>query len=362
MTMINAAAVVSLLVAVQAPPPARVQTVVMDVSVVDKKGKPVPGLTAAEFVVVEDDKPARVTGVEGVSVSDEGAAPADGRIAVLFMDDATPSQTGEEKQAKEIATRFVDALGPMDVAGVLFAVNPSGVQALTTDRAALKAAINRFTQRVGQWSTSNSDSGGRLTRGSFDRFDSASTALYRTTLQALLRLVNRLAAVENRRKAIVMISAGVPYAPPDPRRIAADDPTGTADAVLEDIRDVIRAAQRAKVTIYTVDPGGLRLTSQPFDDVASLTAEAPAPRVSAAGQANHAFLRSLSINTGGFATVNTNDTRAPARTILGDLSGYYMVSFESPQAADRFRSVTVRVNRPGVVVRARPGYWPAPSR
>jgi VWFA-related protein len=336
------------------------QTVVVDVSVVDRKGKPVTGLTAADFTVLEDDKPVRVAQVTDVTAAQ--ATETDGRIAVLFLDDATPAPTGEDKQAKEIANHFIDALAPMDVAGVIFAANASGVSSLTTDRAALKAAVSRFQPRIGQFSVANSDTGGRLSRGGYDRFDSGAVSLYRTTLQSLHRLIGRLAVIENRRKAIVMISAGLPFAPPDPRKIAIDDPTGTADAVIEDMRAVIRAAQRAKVTIYTVDPGGLRLATPPLDDVTSLTAEAPAPRTTAVGQANQAFLRSLSLNTGGFATLNTNDTRAPARSILLDLSGYYMVGFESDQSGNRFRAISIRVNRPGVTVRARPGYWPMSAR
>jgi VWFA-related protein len=329
----------------------------MDVSVVDKKGSPVTGLTAADFSILEDDKPVAVSSVEHVVVAE---TTQDGRIAVLFMDDATPAPTGEGKQAKEIANQFISALGPTDVAGVIFATGQSGVQSLTTDRAALRAAVGRFEQRIGQWMTSSSDTNGRLARGGFDQFDQGAVSLYRTMLQSLRRLVDRLAVIENRRKAIVMISTGVPYTPPDPRKIAADDPTGTADAVLEDLRGVIRAAQRAKVTIYTVDPGGLRLSTASLDEVTSLTAEAPAPRVSAAGQNNQAFLRSVSTNTGGFATMNTNNTKAAATEILRDLSGYYMVTFETGDRAERFHPVTVRINRPGAVVRARPGYWPAP--
>ena len=331
------------------------QSVVMDVSVVDKKGVPVPGLTAADFVVLEDAKPVRVTAVESITVS---SADAEGRVAVLFMDDSTPSPTGEGRQAREIAHHFINALGPSDVAGVLFAAGASGVQSLTTDRVSLRAAVNRFESRVGNWTTNNAENRGRLERGGFDRYDSASISLYRTTLQSLVRLIGRLSVIENRRKAIVMISSGIPFTPPDPRKLAVDDPTGTADAVLEDMRTVIRLAQMARVTIYTVDPGGLRLAASAFDEVTSLTAEAPAPRVTALGKANQAFLRSLSINTGGFATVNTNETRAAATEIMKDLGGYYMIRFDSDQAIDRFRPVTVKVNRPGVTVRARPGYWP----
>lgn len=338
-------------------PAAPAPRVIMDVSVVDKKGNPITGLTAADFTILEDDKPVPVSSVEQVIVPAEG--PQDGRIAVLFMDDATPAPTGEGKQAREIANQFISALGPADVAGVIFAGGGSGVQSLTTDRASLRAAVGRFEQRIGQWMTSSSDTNNRLARGGFDQFDQGAVSLYRTMLQSLRRLVDRLAVIENRRKAIVMISTGVPYTPPAPQKIAVDDPTGTADAVLEDLRGVIRSAQRSKVTIYTVDPGGLRLSTSSLDEVTSLTAEAPAPRVSAAGQANQAFLRSLSMNTGGFATMNTNNTKAAATEILRDLSGYYMVTFSTDQQVDRFHQITVRVNRPGATVRSRPGYWPA---
>ena len=354
--MLRLPLVLGSLLILQAPivPP---QRVVMDVSVVDKKGNAVPGLTAADFTILEDDKPVPIASVEQVLVAADNSQ--DGRIAVLFLDDATPAPTGEGKQAREIANQFLSALGPMDVAGVIFATGGSGVQSLTTDRASLRAAVGRFEQRIGQWMTSSSDTNNRLTRGGFDQFDQGAISLYRTMLQSLRRLVDRLAVIENRRKAVVMISTGVPYTPPAPQKIATDDPTGTADAVLEDMRGVIRAAQRAKVTIYTVDPGGLRLSTSTLDEVTSLTAEAPAPRVSAAGQANQAFLRSLSMNTGGFATVNTNNTKAAATDILRDLSGYYMVTFDTAERVERFHSITVRVNRPGATVRSRPGYWPA---
>jgi VWFA-related protein len=331
-------------------------TIVMDVSVVDRKGQPVMGLTAADFEVLEDRRPMRVTAVQGVSVSGDGGSLADGRITVLFLDDATPSPTGEENQAKEIAAHFVDRLEANDLAGVIFAATPSGAGNLTADRVTLKTAIGRYKQRIGQFTMPNPEST-RLSRGSYDRFDTGATALYRTTLQSLKRVIERLAVVENRRKAVVMISAGIPFVPPDPRRIATDDPTGTSESVIEDLRAVIRAAQQSKVTIYTIDPGGLRLSGQHFDDT-TLTSDAPST-VSAVGQANQSFLRSLSMNTGGFATMNTNDTSLPAANILKDLSGYYMVTFESDQAGDRFRPVTIKVKRSGVTVRSRPGYWPS---
>jgi VWFA-related protein len=346
----------------------KVETIVMDVSVLDRKGEPVRGLTAGDFSILEESKPLRITTFEPVELPDGTAAgggatagapqpSVDGRIIVMFMDDATPSPAGEEDRAKEIARRVIDSLGPRDVAGVIFAGGGSGLQALTDDRSVLRSAVARYRQRVGQWSVSDpNDPFSRLARGGFDQFDRGATALYRTTLQSLRRLTQRLAVVPNCRKGIVMISAGIPMTPTDPRKVASEDPAGAADSIMSDFRDLLRAAQRSQVTLYPVDPGGLRLTSAAGDEPVRLAAEAAAPRVRA-GQANHAFLRSVSLNTGGFATLNNNDTDAAARDILQDLTAYYLIGFEPSAAAREFRSVAVRVSRPGVTVRARPGYW-----
>ena len=347
----------------------KVETIVMDVSVLDRKGEPVRGLTVGDFAILEESKPLRITTFEpvelpdGKSAASSATAPAaqpsvDGRIVVIFMDDATPSPAGEEDRAKEIARRVIDSLGPRDVAGVIFAGGGSGLQALSDDRTVLRSAVARYRQRVGQWSVSDpNDPFSRLARGGFDQFDRGATALYRTTLQSLRRLTQRLAVVPNSRKGIVMISAGIPMVPTDPRKVATEDPGGAADSIMSDFRDLLRDAQRSQVTLYPVDPGGLRLTSPAGDEPVRLAAEAASPRVSAAGQANHAFLRSVSLNTGGFATLNNNDTDAAARGILQDLTAYYLIGFEPSEAAREYRSVAVRVNRPGVTVRARPGYW-----
>ena len=203
----------------------------------------------------------------------------DGRIVVIFLDDATPSPAGEEDRAKEIARRVVDSLGPRDVAGVIFAGGGSGLQTLTDDRTVLRSAVAKFRQRVGQWTVSDpNDPFSRLARGGFDQFDRGATALYRTTLQSLRRLTQRLAVVPNCRKGVVMISAGIPIVPTDPRKVATEDPGGAADSIMSDFRDLLRDAQRSQVTLYPVDPGGLRLTSPAGDEPVRLAASGGAAR------------------------------------------------------------------------------------
>ena len=69
-------------------------------------------------------------------------------------------------------------------------------------------------------------------------------------------------------------------------------------------------------------------------------------------------LRELAANTDGTAVIGTNDIEDGLRRIAADLSSYYLLGYYSSNAklGGRFRTLTVKVNRPGVQVRARRGY------
>ena len=69
-------------------------------------------------------------------------------------------------------------------------------------------------------------------------------------------------------------------------------------------------------------------------------------------------LRLLADNTDGMAVINTNDLDGGARRIVADLSSYYLLGYYSAneQLDGKWRTIRVRVKRPGVEVRARKGY------
>jgi hypothetical protein len=74
-------------------------------------------------------------------------------------------------------------------------------------------------------------------------------------------------------------------------------------------------------------------------------------------------LRTLAENTDGLALVNSNNLGADFKRIIADLSSYYLLGYYSSGKLDgRFHSITVRVKRPGVQVRARRGYLAATPR
>jgi hypothetical protein len=71
-------------------------------------------------------------------------------------------------------------------------------------------------------------------------------------------------------------------------------------------------------------------------------------------------LRTLAEATDGLAIVNSNDLAGGLRRVVDDVSSYYLLGYYSSGKLDgRFHSITVRVKRPGVQVRARRGYLAA---
>ena len=70
------------------------------------------------------------------------------------------------------------------------------------------------------------------------------------------------------------------------------------------------------------------------------------------------MLRGLAEDTGGLAIVNTNNLESLLGQTMTRTSSLYLVSYSSTNSAldGKYRRITVKVNRPGVAVRARRGY------
>jgi hypothetical protein len=76
-----------------------------------------------------------------------------------------------------------------------------------------------------------------------------------------------------------------------------------------------------------------------------------------------ASLRQLSEESGGFAAVNRNDTSTVFDRIVQDNSAYYVLAYYPAASSTdgKFHKIEVKVNHPGITVRARRGYT-APTR
>lgn len=182
-----------------------------------------------------------------------------------------------------------------------------------------------------------------------------------STANGLMAVVSGMRTMPGR-KAIVFFSEGLSI-PPN---------------VQERFTSVIAAANRANVSIYSIDAAGLRtestleqtrtetglntrrrLNRDPSRDVTGGPMMAELERNEDSLRYDpHSGLGQLSENTGGLLIANTNDFRPGLARVDSDLRNYYMLSYvpSNDEFDGKYRTIGVRVNRPGVVVQHRKGY------
>jgi VWFA-related protein len=171
------------------------------------------------------------------------------------------------------------------------------------------------------------------------------------------------------------------------------------EMVKEQYANVISVANRANISFYTVDPKGLIAlkssdTAHSRDEVTFShgstgmqdlggatreirdsqmrggvgevsTSEARATETAEAALRSNPllWLRDLAQQTGGTTIAETNDYRAPLRVAMEEVRAYYEAAY-TPHlsvADGKFRRISVRVDRPDVVVHTRSGYFALPQ-
>jgi VWFA-related protein len=130
-----------------------------------------------------------------------------------------------------------------------------------------------------------------------------------------------------------------------------------------EFRDILEEANRANASFYPIDPRGLAVFDTPIvrSDVPGPAPAMVPPSIDRAMLTGRlTSLRTLAENTDGIAIVDSNDLAKGLRRVVDDLSSYYLLGYYSSGPLDgKFHSITVRVKRPGVQVRARRGYLAA---
>ena len=313
---------------------AGVEVVEVDVSVLDGKRRPVRGLTAADFTIVESGRQQEIVSFSAIDVPEPARTPAGwmrdvppdvrtnlagaDRLIVLVLDDAQVRTAPQHAKAvKDMARGVIDRLGPNDLAAIVFTRDNEGAQPFTNDRQRLLAAVDAFHA---EFSPDNS------------------WYFYMSSLKTLRYVAESLYDASQRRKSVIYISPGVPLEGND----------SDAFERRREAQAIIDHARRANVNVYGLDPSGLGGLDR--EDSVAVTSRVQT-------QAND-LLHALASGTGGRALVNRNDFADGAAEVFAENASYYLLGYRSTsvEPAGRFRPIDVRVNRPGVTVRARSGY------
>jgi len=368
----------------------------LDVSVTDKEGRPIKDLRPEEIHLFENGKERKLSGVSFVP----GAPPADNnemkksaapvgpvlpgrqlaanevrRTIAIVVDDITLSFQSID-YTREVLRRFVDQ---QMRDGDLVAIIRSGagvgaLQQFTSDKRQLYAAIDRIRWNAvanGRISTFDSVEGPTpyaqqpsITDGEpLDAYQRESRSLRENifaagslgTLNYVIRGMDKLPG----RKSVLMISEGF--------RLFDREEGGqiTQGNVIDSVRAITDAANRAAVVIYTLDPRGLVVPMIGVEENPEFwSIEDIDRKMARQGQDlidTQDGLSYLSEETGGFTIKNTNNLSKGIRKILDDQS-YYLVAYEPEEGSFdpkklRFNKIEIKVDRPGTKVRYRSGFF-----
>jgi VWFA-related protein len=353
MTLVVALAIFVPAAAAQDPPPpppppqpeqqpifrARVNLVRVDVSVLGRDDEPLEGLQPGDFLVKEDGIPQTVETVQFVKLTGQTpaylrestiirsaehaaveAAREDVRLFVLFLDDYHVDKAPTIMiPLKRTLRAFVEKLGPYDLVAVMDPLTPLTHIEFTRDRNRLLEIVNAFEGRRGElFPVRSAAEEAQQTQRNIWELRAG------VTLDAMNAIVTKLGGLREGRKSVLFVSQG--------------PPVSLRSVNWPRMEEVVQSANRANVTVHTLDPRPLG--SSEFG--------------------GNMVLRRFSDETGGRAIFNTNDHASHLDEVFADASAYYLIGY-TPSRGDiadgKFHKIDVEVKRPRVRVVARKGYW-----
>jgi VWFA-related protein len=393
-------------------------TVAVEATVVDKSGKPVTDLTAADFQIFEDGKPQPVStiylvtapstsvaagnksvtsaagtsapGTSGTSGTGSPDAPVRREVrnrVMVFVFDLNHLSTDGYKRSRSAVESFLkDGALPSDLVGVL-AGSVMLTNKIGTDRAALLKAMEsmkgpnqaRFND-LRSWprviddaealaiARSNPETVARVVqRACGERPDECEGRGGRDVVQQQIEAKGREFTTQALRDAQASLAAMATLANglgrfPGRKQVVVFSDGFLTTELDGQLKAVVEIAARNDVRFSTLDSRGLNRDprSQSFMSEQPLTSAGDMTPLSS--DQNSDALSSIAIDTGGEFLMNRNDLR-PAIDIVATMSGnFYVLGYAPDKPMDgSYRRIDVKVVRPGLTVRARRGYVATPQ-
>jgi VWFA-related protein len=361
---------------------AETELVLVNVTVRDKTGKFVRDVKPEDFQVKEDGRAQQIVSfdientdaVPAVDVAQAkpfngspspapnpaGPRPAaasqfkDRRLIVLFFD-LSGMEPDEIDHSVTAAENYVDKqMAPADLVSIVSLGSSLQVnQDFTSDHPLLKKVLQSLNPGAGQGfeeGSTGTTEGTPDTGGSFTA-DDTEYNIFNTDrrLEALRSVAERLSQVQQK-KSLIYFSSGI-------------DRTGIENQ--SELRAATNAAVRANLAFYTMDIRGLQaLVAGGEAQNASLRGTSAYSGQATLNALNSNFttqetLVTLAADTGGRAFLDSNDFSKVFKGVQDDTSTYYVLGYHStnPARDGRYRRITVSLNRPGVRIEYRRGYY-----
>src|SRR5215469_14365719 len=275
------------------------------------------------------------------------------RLIVMFFD-LTSMQPEDLDRSVEAARDFLKTkMAPADLVALVSLGDTLKVdQDFTADKDALTKEVGIYNgtegQGFAQGAGSNSNQVEDTTAYTPDEseYNDLNTDRELFALRAISRSLERI----GEKKSLLYFSGG----------ISRDGIENQAS-----LRAAINAAVRANLAIYSVDTRGLQAIS-PLGDASTGSLRGTGGYNGGAllnnmnsNLATQEVMATLSTDTGGKAFFDSNDFAPAFAQVQRDTSAYYAIGFHStnPARDGKYRKLTIKINRSGVKLEYRPGYY-----
>jgi VWFA-related protein len=358
------------------------EMVLVNVSVRDKSGKFVRDLKPEDFVLLEDNKPQKISTFDventdavppaevpqAVTNNEAPATPGpaaptpkpasdqfrDRRLIVLFFDVAD-MEPDEIERASVAAEDYVNKqMLPADLVSVVsLGSSLTLAQDFTSDRDKLKKVIESMNPNAGQGYELGSTGTTEDTpdTGSPFTVDDTEYNIFNTDrrLEALRSVAESLSKVQQK-KSLIYFSSGI-------QRTGIENES--------ELRAATNAAVRANMAIYTMDMRGLQAIVPGGEaQNASLRGTSPYSGNATLAAFDSNFqtqetLVTLAGDTGGRAFLDSNDFSQIFKGVQDDTSTYYILGYHSSNLArdGKYRRITVKLKTQGYKLDYRRGYY-----
>ena len=328
--------------------------VLIDVVATDKKGNYIRDLKKKDFHVYEDDAEQPVSSFSREAEVQPGA-PEHRHYLVLFFDDSSLS-ANLQLAARQSAAKLVDCCASADqqMAVATFGRGLRLVQKFTADHEVLKQAVNSI-----QYAAMKANAGdGAMEGGGFYLGGVSGTGsdyAAHSPLAAIRQFAMSLGNVPGR-KMLILFSGGI--------TVASERES--------ELNSAVTALNWSNVAVYPVDIQGVNASlisgvsidnTNPDSDgggMGGILGPVPPSSVGGTGRPGHiGVARTFAKASGGFEIFNTNDPFPDLQRVAHESSEYYSLGYTAPnQTHDgSYHRIAVKVERPGVVVRCRAGYY-----
>jgi VWFA-related protein len=322
-------------------PAAHAGPMALDVVVTDKDGHPIPGLQQSDFSLLDDNRPAAIQSFQAMGT----AAGQNEPIQIIIAFDQVNTDFVGLSTARPQLHNFLTQNGghlPFPVTFVF--LTDTGIQQVnqpSTDGNAIDAAVQKQQATLRAIPQSAGFYGG--------------TDRLQISMKALFSISSSLGSVPGR-KLLLWLSQGW-WTFDNPNVYISEQQRKNFFSAVVDLSTTLRDG---RITMYSIDPWGTQ-------DAGSFRNFEWQQYLKPVRDAKHAdpgdlALQVLATQSGGLVLFGNNNVAGEITRCMDDGNTWYRITFD-PQHADAphtWHDLAVKVDKPGVKIRTRNGYYAEP--